>query len=198
MSMFCKKCGKEVPYGMVLCEKCATGKASETEYKAPPTVFQPGTPSRFDSQTQTPPYQTYSPPQSRYTQPTINTGTSSLAIASLVVSILAVIIWPLALIAGPVALVLGIVGKNQIRSSGGMQQGGGLATAGIIISSISLGILVLAALLFPLLQRARIRARQQYYPGTRIDKLNTTPISMDYNMTIHNTINWSDMMRTNA
>ena len=57
-----------------------------------------------------------------------------MAIASLVCSLV------LCGIGSIVAIVLGHIAKRQIRESGGMQQGDGLATAGLIIGYIGLAI----------------------------------------------------------
>ncbi len=60
--------------------------------------------------------------------------TNGMAIASLVCSLV------LCGIGSIVAIVLGHIAKRQIRESGGMQQGDGLATAGLIIGYIGLAI----------------------------------------------------------
>lgn len=77
---------------------------------------------------------------------------SGLAIASMILGIisiifsLSVIFAFLGVILGIVGLVLGIVGKSQIKMSQGEINGNGMALAGIICSSISLGIVVLTYL----------------------------------------------------
>ena len=67
--------------------------------------------------------------------------TNGLAIASLVLGI--VWLWGIGSI---LAIILGVVAKNQIDQSGGLQQGRGLAIAGIIVGSVTLAISVIALL----------------------------------------------------
>lgn len=74
---------------------------------------------------------------------------SGLAIASMVLGIISIvcslsmIFVFLGFILGIVGLVLGIVGKSKIKTSQGQIGGDGMALAGIICSSISLGISLL-------------------------------------------------------
>ena len=65
-------------------------------------------------------------------------GTSGLAIASMVLGIL----W-LWWIGSILALVFGYRAKRQIRDSGGAQGGAGMATAGIVLGWIGVGLLAL-------------------------------------------------------
>ncbi|HET7529543.1 MAG TPA: DUF4190 domain-containing protein [Mycobacteriales bacterium] len=84
---------------------------------------------------QPPPYGQQPPP---YGQPGYGygypqqAGTNGFAIASLVCAFLC----------SPLGLIFGFVAKSQIRQSG--QQGNGLATAGIVISALSIAIGVIA------------------------------------------------------
>jgi hypothetical protein len=82
------------------------------------------------------------PPGQPYYQPWQPTTTNGLAIASLVLGIL----W-LYWLGSVLALVFGYVAKRQIASSGGRQQGGGMATAGIVLGWIGVGFLTLFILL---------------------------------------------------
>ncbi len=66
-------------------------------------------------------------------------STNGLAVASLVLGIVG---WMLCFIGPAVAIVLGVIGRNQIRASGGQQQGEGLAKAGIILGGITLALWV--------------------------------------------------------
>lgn len=74
---------------------------------------------------------------------------SGMAIASMILGIISivlsitVILSFLGAILGIVGLVLGIVGRSQIQRSQGEINGSGMALAGIICSSIALGIVVL-------------------------------------------------------
>jgi peptidylprolyl isomerase len=77
-----------------------------------------------------------------YNAPIPSTGTNGLAIASLVVSIVG--FGCVGGIGSIVALVLGYVALSQIRRSRGMQQGRGLALAGVILGWIGLAVTVAA------------------------------------------------------
>lgn len=77
---------------------------------------------------------------------------SGLAIASMILGIISIVFSItfifafLGVILGIVGLVLGIVGRAQIQRSQGEINGSGMALAGIICSSVSLGIVVLMCL----------------------------------------------------
>ena len=69
--------------------------------------------------------------------------TNGLAIASLVLGLLW--LWGIGSI---LAIIFGVVAKNQIDQSGGMQQGRGLAIAGIVLGIVTLGIFIIALMAF--------------------------------------------------
>ncbi|XBH20860.1 DUF4190 domain-containing protein [Jonesiaceae bacterium BS-20] len=74
-------------------------------------------------------------------------GTNSMATAALVCGILGVTIF---MFIGPIlALVLGISAKNQIRRTG--EEGGGLATAGIVLGALGIAFSVLVIIFVLLL-----------------------------------------------
>lgn len=80
-----------------------------------------------------PPYaQTYQAPQYGYGYPAVRPSTNGFAIASLVC----------AFFFSPLGLAFGLVAKSQIKRSG--ESGGGLATAGIVISSILMALTIVA------------------------------------------------------
>ena len=62
-------------------------------------------------------------------------NTNGLAVASLVCGIIGCF-WITAI----VAIVLGFIARNQIRESGGTQQGDGMALAGIILGFVWVGL----------------------------------------------------------
>jgi hypothetical protein len=64
-----------------------------------------------------------------------------LAIASLLFGILGVTLFPV--IGGVIALITGYMARNQIREGRGATGGQGLATAGIVLGWISIGLLVI-------------------------------------------------------
>jgi hypothetical protein len=66
-------------------------------------------------------------------------STNGLAIASMVLGIIW-IYW----IGSILAVIFGHVAKSQIRNSGGTQTGSGMATAGLVLGYIGVGILVFA------------------------------------------------------
>jgi len=74
-------------------------------------------------------------------------STNGLAITSLVLSILSVVFCASVLLAVP-AIVCGHIAKRQIRASEGMQQGEGLATAGLIVGYAVTGITVALTVLW--------------------------------------------------
>jgi hypothetical protein len=83
--------------------------------------------------------------------------TSGLAVASLVCAVLGLLFLPLAL----AAIVLGIVALSKIKGSGGRLGGRGLAIAGVAVGTVGLLlVLAMAALLLPVLARAREQARR--------------------------------------
>lgn len=102
---------------------------------------QPAQPGGYPPQTQgQPPYGQYGQPQ--YLQQPPSASTNGMAIASLVLGILWM--WWLGSI---LALIFGYTAKKQIAQSGGLQQGGGLATAGIVLGWIGVASLCFFLLL---------------------------------------------------
>ena len=75
-----------------------------------------------------------------------NRATNGTAVAALVCGILGVTACPLVL--SVVALVLGYNARSDLRQPGSREQGDGLATAGIVMGWIGVGISVAVALLF--------------------------------------------------
>jgi hypothetical protein len=74
------------------------------------------------------------PPGGGVPAPGSASSTNGFAIASLVTAILCCPI---------LGIIFGFVAKNQIKQSGGTQGGDGLATAGIIIGFVLMGIYIL-------------------------------------------------------
>ena len=71
---------------------------------------------------------------------------SSLAIISMICGIAAYVIVPV--VGGIVAVILGHMAKNEIKKSNGLIKGNGMATAGLILGYIHLGLVVLSACAF--------------------------------------------------
>jgi hypothetical protein len=95
------------------------------------TATPPQEPDRGPAPPPTPPPQPATPVYSAAPK----TGTNGLAIASLVCGIVGCFT-----VTAIVAIVLGFVARNQIDQSAGMQQGSGMALAGIILGFIWLGL----------------------------------------------------------
>jgi hypothetical protein len=72
----------------------------------------------------------------------VQTRTNGMAIASMVLGIL----W-LYWVGSILALVFGYVARGQISASGGAQTGGGMATAGIVLGWIGVGVLLLVIII---------------------------------------------------
>ena len=72
--------------------------------------------------------------------PTYAAPNSSLAIVSLVAGILGLTLFPL--IGSVVALITGYMAKKEIRESAGALSGNGMATAGLVMGWIALGLTV--------------------------------------------------------
>lgn len=70
--------------------------------------------------------------------------TNGLAVASMVIALVGLILVYFAWIAQIVALILGLVAKKRIKETG--EGGNGMATAGIVIAAIILGIQVVGAI----------------------------------------------------
>jgi hypothetical protein len=74
---------------------------------------------------------------------------SSAAIVSLIMGILAYFVLPI--IGALVAIITGHIGISEINNSNGMVKGKGMATAGLVLGYVQLGILVLFVLFLVLL-----------------------------------------------
>ena len=95
----------------------------------------------------TPPPPPPPPPPDAWGQPSpppsyqrSSSGTNGFAVASLVLGILQFFCVPL--IGTVLALVFGFIGRNQIDGSGGAQGGRGMATAGIVLGFVGIGLTV--------------------------------------------------------
>jgi hypothetical protein len=75
--------------------------------------------------------------------------TSTLAIVSLIAGIASWVLIPF--IGAVVAVITGHMAKKEIRQSGGRLTGDGMATAGLILGYIQLGLTVLAVCMIVLL-----------------------------------------------
>jgi hypothetical protein len=81
-------------------------------------------------------------PQSPQVLPPMMAQTSTLAIVSLIAGIVSWVLVPF--IGAVVAVITGHMAKKEIRQSAGSLTGDGLATAGLVLGYIQLGLTVLA------------------------------------------------------
>jgi hypothetical protein len=82
-------------------------------------------------------------------QPQVIIRTSTLAIVSLVTGILCWFLLPL--IGAIIAVVTGHMAKNEIRQSNGLITGEGMATAGLVLGYIHLGLSVIGLCILAIL-----------------------------------------------
>lgn len=160
---FCPKCGTQLNPDALTCSNCgaeitpgaaSTGGAQppiETPPPAGPGVVPPAAPpgpgmmpppaAPYPGPGMMPP--TYPGPG---TLPVVmpSKRTSGLAIASLILAISGFICLP---VLGPIlGIIFGILAKSQIKRESGRLQGGGMATAGIVISVIAIVLILAVAL----------------------------------------------------
>jgi uncharacterized protein DUF4190/zinc ribbon protein len=143
--LFCANCGARVPQSSSAATPTIALPGANAP--APPTVQPPYPAQTYGGQYSTGAPQPYTPVQPTYTP--IGLPNSTAAIVSLVFGILS---WVgLFFIGGIVAVVAGHMARNEIRNSGGQIGGSGMATAGLILGYINIGLSVLACLGFFLL-----------------------------------------------
>jgi hypothetical protein len=126
----CQHCGWPTPAADPVCRNCGTdarpGAGAPAGARVPPApVPPPGGPHGLR------PYAPVAAP-----------STNGMAVASLVLGILW-IYW----IGSVLALIFGYIARQQINQAQGMQQGRGMATAGIVLGWIGVGFLILFMLL---------------------------------------------------
>jgi hypothetical protein len=120
----CQHCGWPTPASDPVCRNCGTD--ARVGAGAPPGArVVPGP----------------VPPGSRPYAPVVAPTTNGLAIASLILGILW-IYW----VGSVLALIFGYIARQQIARHQGMQGGRGMATAGIVLGWIGIGVLVLFVL----------------------------------------------------
>jgi hypothetical protein len=148
---FCPNCGNQQNPDATTCSNCggeitpgaaATGGAQPPiQTPQPPSAPPPPGPGVMPPQYPGPGVM---PPQypGPGTLPMVQSkSTSGLAVASLVLAISGFICLP---VLGPIlGIIFGILAKSQIKRESGRLQGGGMATAGIVISVIAI-VLILA------------------------------------------------------
>ena len=149
MKVFCPNCGTQndgMPGGRLTCKACT---ASFEVPREGGVVAQPPPPVRSPPQSSSPfPGGYAGPPPTGFGTGTglSSSGTNPLAIASLVLGILCCFPFSVA------AIITGVIAQNQINASNGMQRGRELATAGIVLGTLSL-LLSAVGMVFSLLGR---------------------------------------------
>jgi Domain of unknown function (DUF4190)/zinc-ribbon domain len=145
-AVFCGNCGavlrpEEVAPGATAADVEATASTAAAPEVTP--VEEPGEMPADDRVEVIP----APPPPPRPPRAYVSTAvqTSGLAIASLVVGIGGLTLVPL--LGSILAIVLGYMARNDIRQRSGQVTGGGLATAGIVLGWIGIGLSVLGLLL---------------------------------------------------
>jgi hypothetical protein len=116
----CQQCGWPTPAADPLCRNC--GADARVGVRPPPGVPPPAA----------------GPAGLRPYAPVAASSTNGMAVASLVLGILW-IYW----IGSVLALIFGYIARRQIDQAQGMQQGRGMATAGIVLGWIGVGFLIL-------------------------------------------------------
>lgn len=170
--MTCPNCGAEFTDNRRFCGKCGTevnprtpvAESPSAPPSGPPTTWgAPGTWGAVPSSAPPPPSPAlsssegdpfappdlYAPPPG-YAAPGYQPGpwggsgypqpTNGFAVASLVISLLG---WVPCGVGSVLAIIFGFVAREQIRRSQGRERGDGMATAGIVIGFISVGLWLL-------------------------------------------------------
>jgi Domain of unknown function (DUF4190) len=122
----CQRCGWPTPAADPLCRNCGADARAGAVVPPPPGA-RPAAGG---------------PPGLRPYAPVAAPSTNGMAVASLVLGIVW-IYW----IGSVLALIFGYIARQQIDRAQGMQQGRGMATAGIVLGWIGVGFLVLFILL---------------------------------------------------
>lgn len=157
--MFCYKCGGSMPDSSTICPLCGAATA-DAPRPTPPPAPPPGTTYNAPMQ----PQALYGPPP-----------TDGQATASMIFGILGLTcFWG---VAGIPAVILGHISRANIRRSAGQYGGAGMATAGLIMGYISIGLAVLigVAILVPNLQTTREHEHETAAEST-MRTLNTSQV----------------------
>ena len=153
--MNCTTCDTPLTPGAPFCPNCGT-RVTTASSSGMPTVALPPAPdlSAAPPQQYTPqPYapQPYTPPpyvpSPVYTQASL--PTSNTAIVSLVFGILGWVVLPF--IGAIIAVISGHMARNEIRASNDQLGGRGLATAGLVLGYLQIGLFLLGCVAFLLL-----------------------------------------------
>jgi hypothetical protein len=142
--MFCFKCGGAMSDDAISCPSCGTARPAMAGTLAPPAPgnLPPGNALPVVSP------QIAAVPQVAIPQTAVS-QTEDKAVISLVLGILSLV--GLSILGGIPAIILGKMSRNNIRASSGRLTGEGMATAGMVLGWISVGLAVLFLLLIVLM-----------------------------------------------
>lgn len=163
--MRCKRCDEPMDENMDFCPNCGAPVAAASSAGAHTTLLPSrsrdadspsiGAPTAYQQPSyQQPSYQPIAQQSSSYQPGGYQPGgympaplpNSQAAIVSLVFGILSYVMLPF--IGSIVAIVAGHIAKREIRDSNGQLGGGGMATAGLVLGYIQIGLLVVGICLF--------------------------------------------------
>jgi hypothetical protein len=159
--MRCQYCDTEIPEKGDFCPNCGARVAAETSAGQPTTSLPVSAPAATFDLPKTPvassvpasslPSATHSPAVPSYlpqgtlpnTPPLPVLPNSNSAMISLAFGIISYFVLPI--IGAIVAIVAGHMARKEIRESGGRVAGSGMATAGLILGYVHIGLIVLVA-----------------------------------------------------
>jgi Domain of unknown function (DUF4190) len=125
--MFCFKCGGTMPDDAKCCPGCGTAAPVMARVAAPPLPAQGNLPAAYPLPVVATPQLVFAPPQ-----------TDDKAVISLVLGVLSLISF--SILAGIPAIIVGRMSRENIRASSGRLTGEGMATAGIVMGWVSVGL----------------------------------------------------------
>jgi hypothetical protein len=157
--MFCPNCGSNIDDQAKICPNCGKASSSVGPQPAPPAPAQTGQiPSMSPAQPQQATPQPYAPPPN-----------DKKAVWSMVLGILS---WVCCgIFAGIPAVILGHMSHSNIKKSGGVLKGEGMAIAGLVLGygSVLISFVlfpIIAAIAIPSLLKARITANESAAAAT--------------------------------
>ena len=144
--MFCYKCGTAMSDDVKSCPSCGTPAPAMEGVVTPPAA--PGDVAPANALTVVAPQQLAAVPQVAVPQTAIP-QTEDKAVISLVLGILSLV--GMSILAGIPAIIVGKMSRDNVRASSGQLGGEGMATAGIIMGWISVGLACLFLLFMVLM-----------------------------------------------
>ena len=169
--MTCAKCGNEVAEGVSVCPHCGA------LFGVPQAPKQPDPAGYSQQPTATPsPYGAYPSPYPQYpgNYGQLPPPNDTKAIISLVLGILSLVCCYLGILPGIAAIALGHLSRGSIRKSTGQLQGDGMALAGMVMGYLSLGwIVILALIAIPNFRNGMDRSRTAANEASAVGSVRT-------------------------